>query len=80
VHERKLMEDIVGAVEQAAAGARPVRLKVRLGELSHFSPQHFVEHLGDTPLAGVEVEFGETIPRTDPRAQSVLIESVTVAD
>jgi len=79
VHERRVMEDIVGAVETAAAGARPVRLRVRLGELSHFSPEHFVEHLGDTSLAGVEVEFGEPIPRTDPRAQTVLLESVIVA-
>ena len=55
-----------------------MRLRVRLGELSHFSEAHFVEHLGDTKLAGVEVEFGEPIPRSDPRAQSVLLESVSV--
>jgi len=78
VHERKLMDDLVGAVAAAAGDARPVRLRVRLGSLSHFTQEHFVEHLQDTPLAGVEVVFGEPIPATDPRAQSVLLESVAV--
>ncbi len=78
MHERKVMDDLVRAVGLAADGARPVRLKVRLGALSHFSEQHFVEHLQDTELAGVEVDFGEPIPPTDPRAQSVLLESVSV--
>ena len=72
------MEDLVGAVETIADGARPVRLKVRLGSLSHFTPEHFVEHLQDTPLAGVEVDFGDPLPPTDPRAQSVLLESISV--
>jgi len=79
VHERRVMEDLVRAAEAAAGGVRPVRLRVRLGELSHFSELHFVEHLADTSLAGVEVEFGPPIPRSDPRAQSVLLESVSVA-
>jgi hypothetical protein len=72
------MDDLSRAVETIADGARPVRLKVRLGSLSHFTPEHFVEHLQDTPLAGVEVEFGEPLPPTDPRAQSVLLESISV--
>lgn len=80
MHERKLMEDLVEKVTAVSGGSRPVRLKVRLGELSHFTPEHFVEHLQDTSLAGVEVEFGEPIPATDPRAQSVLLESVSVED
>ena len=78
MHERKLIEDIVGAAAAAAGDARPIRLRVRLGALSHLTPSHFVEHLGDTPLAGVEVEFGPPIPPDDPRAQSVLLESVRV--
>lgn len=78
MHERRLMEDLVRAVETLADGARPVRLRVRLGALSHFTPEHFVEHLRDTPLAGVAVDFGEPLPPTDPRAQSVLLESVSV--
>jgi hydrogenase nickel incorporation protein HypA/HybF len=80
VHERKLIEDIVAAVELASAGERPVRMRVRLGELSHFTPEHFVEHLEDTSLKGVEVDFGPAIPATDPRSQSVLVESVSVAE
>jgi hydrogenase nickel incorporation protein HypA/HybF len=78
VHERRVMEDLVGAVERIAGGSRPVGLRVRLGELSHFTPEHFVEHLQDTPLAGVEVEFGDPLPPTDPRSQSVLLESIRV--
>ncbi|HEY6016615.1 MAG TPA: hypothetical protein VIU16_07510 [Gaiellaceae bacterium] len=78
MHERRVMEDLVGAVERIADGSRPVGLRVRLGALSHFTPEHFVEHLQDTPLAGVEVEFGDPLPPTDPRSQSVLLESVRV--
>ena len=78
MHERRVMDDLARAVATIADGARPVRLKVRLGSLSHFTPEHFVEHLQDTPLAGVEVEFGDPLPPTDPRAQSVLLESISV--
>lgn len=78
MHERHVIDDLVGAVEAIAGGSRPVRLRVRLGALSHFSEEHFVEHLGDTSLAGVAVEFGDPIPPADPRSQSVLLESVSI--
>lgn len=78
MHERHVMQEIVTAVEAITDGARPLRLRVRLGELSHFTEQHFVQHLEDTRLAGVVVDFGEPIPATDPRSQSVLLESVSI--
>jgi hydrogenase nickel incorporation protein HypA/HybF len=78
LHERHLIEDLVRAVDAAAAGGRPVRIRVRLGALSHLTPEHFREHLADTPLAGVAVDFGPVLDPRDPRAQSVLLESVTL--
>jgi hypothetical protein len=55
-----------------------VRIRVRLGALSHLTPEHLRAHLADTPLAGVAVDFGPALDPTDPRAQSVLLESVTL--
>ena len=80
MHERRLIEELVGAVEAAAAGARPARIRVRLGALSHLTPEHLVEHLADTPLAGIDVDVGPPLVATDARAQSLLLESVTVLD
>ena len=79
MHESALIADLVAAVDAACGDARPVRLRVRLGELSHLTPPHFEEHLGDTSLAGVAVEYGPPLPAADPRSQTLLLESVTVA-
>jgi hydrogenase nickel incorporation protein HypA/HybF len=85
VHEQALMNDLIGKVEataQAEGGARVTRIRVRLGALSHFTPDHFREHFEDASHgtvadgAAVEAELG-TDP-TEPEAQGVVLESIDV--
>ena len=51
MHERKLMDDLMGKIDSEArdAGAtRVTAVRVRLGALSHFTEAHFREHFEDT--------------------------------
>jgi hydrogenase nickel incorporation protein HypA/HybF len=77
------MNDLVRRIEAAAAGeggARVVRIRVRLGALSHFTPEHFREHFETasrgTLAEGAEVEAELRTDPTEPEAQGVLLESV----
>jgi hydrogenase nickel incorporation protein HypA/HybF len=86
VHEKALMDDLVRkleAVSQAEGGGRIVKVRVRLGALSHFTPEHFNEHFVDatrgTPADGAEVEAEVGTDPTEPAAQGVVLESVDVA-
>jgi len=85
MHERALMNDVVREVEAVArhAGAvRVTRISVRLGALSHFTPEHFREHWDDasrTTLAeGADVDAYLDEDTASPRATGVVLESVEV--
>jgi hydrogenase nickel incorporation protein HypA/HybF len=87
MHEKKLMDDLMAkivAVSDAEGGARVTRVVVRLGALSHFTPEHFREHFDDasrgTCAEGAAVEAVLDDDVSDPRAQGVVLESVVVAD
>ena len=86
MHEKALMDDLMAKILGVAAaqgGARVTQVKVWLGALSHFTPEHFREHFDDaargTAAEGAEVvaTIGDDIG--DPRAQGVVLESVSVA-
>jgi hydrogenase nickel incorporation protein HypA/HybF len=85
VHEKHLTEDLVRRVEQMATaegGGRVTRIDVRLGALSHFTPDHFREHFEDAAagtLAEGAIVHAELA--TDPTAldaQGVLLQSIDV--
>lgn len=85
MHERALMEDLVREVLAVAAaeGAPSVtRIRVRLGALSHFTPEHFVEHWADatrgTPAEGADVDATLDADLTSEAAQGVVLEAVEV--
>jgi hydrogenase nickel incorporation protein HypA/HybF len=85
VHERALMDDLVGkvlAVAEAEGAASVTRIRVRLGRLSHFTPEHFVEHWGDashgTIAAGAVVEAQMDDDLVGEAAQGVVLETVEV--
>lgn len=85
MHERALMADVVRKVEAVAAGegaGRVVRLQVRLGALSHFTPEHFREHFADvsrgTIAEGAEIDATIDDDVSSERAQDVILESVEV--
>ena len=85
MHERALMDDLVRkvvAVAEAEGASSVARIRVRLGALSHFTPEHFVEHWVDasrgTPAEGAAVDATlDDDPRAET-AQGVVLESVQV--
>ena len=85
MHERALMDDLVRKVldvADAEHAAFVVRIRVRLGALSHFTPEHFREHWLDaargTPAEGAEVEAAVDSDLTGDAAQGVVLESIEV--
>ena len=85
MHERALMADVMRKVESVAAregAGRVVRLEVRLGALSHFTPEHFREHFADvsrgTIAEGAVVDAVVDDDVEDENAQDVILESVEV--
>lgn len=85
MHEQALMRDVMAKIEGVALadGARRVtRVRVRLGALSHFTPEHFREHFDDasrgTLAEGAEVDAVLLDDLADPNAAAVLLESVEV--
>lgn len=86
MHERALMDDVVRKVLSVAEvehADRIVRIRVRLGVFSHFTPEHFREHWVDASR-GTLAEGSEVDAEVDPgldgeAAQGVVLESVEVA-
>ena len=85
MHEHAIMNDLLRRIDEVARseGARRVtRLNVRLGALSHMTPEHFLEHFEDAARgtvaegAQVNVEQGADIYARD--ALDVLLESIDV--
>ncbi len=85
MHERALMTDLMREIEAVAAAdgaTRVTRVSVRLGALSHFTPEHFREHFVDvsqgTLAEGADVEAVLAEDLGDPRAAGVVLESIEV--
>jgi len=85
MHEQALMKDVMREIEEVALfgrATRVTRITVRLGSLSHFTPEHFRAHFADTSRgtiaedAAVDATVDEDI--TDPRARDVVVESVEI--
>ncbi len=83
MHERAVMQQLVRRVvevaeEQNADAVTAVR--VRLGALSHFTPQHFREHFVDaargTPAEGAAVDAVLSTDPTAAHADGVVLENV----
>ena len=85
MHERALMQDLVAEIERLGRSERArriTRVDVRLGALSHFTPEHFREHFVDASLgtlsegAAVHAELDRDVHGA--RATDVVLESVEV--
>ena len=83
MHEQAVMRDLVGRIVDVAAAERAsavTRIQVRLGALSHFTPEHFREHFEDasrgTSAEGAAVEALHSDDATAADAASVVLESV----
>lgn len=86
MHEKALMDDLMAKILQVAdaeGGGRVKRIRVHLGALSHFTPEHFVEHWVDasrgTIAEGAEVEATMDADLAGEAAQGVVLESVEVS-
>jgi hydrogenase nickel incorporation protein HypA/HybF len=87
VHEQALMTDLMRKIDgeaTAAGAARVTRIRVRLGALSHFTPEHFKEHFDDaargTRAEGAAVETELRTDPTEPQAQGVVLESIDIEE
>lgn len=85
MHERALMDDLVRkvlAVADAEHATTVVRIRVRLGALSHFTPEHFRDHWvdasHDTVAEGAEADVIVDSELAGESAQGVVLESVEV--
>jgi hydrogenase nickel incorporation protein HypA/HybF len=79
------MNDLMRKIEAEATtsgGGRVTRIRVRLGALSHFTPEHFREHFEDasrgTLAEGAVVETEVRTDPTEPDAQGVVLKSIDV--
>lgn len=86
MHERALMDDLVRkvlAVAEAEDASSVTRIRVRLGALSHFTPEHFVEHWVDasrgTLAEGAAVDAAMDESLDGEAAQGVVLEAVEVS-
>ena len=85
MHERALMDDLMRKVVEVAGennAVRVTRVTVRLGALSHFTPEHFREHFVDASR-GTVAEGAEVVAVIDDDIHSadaagVVLESVEV--
>jgi len=85
MHEFSLIHDLMKKIESIArehGGRRIISVKVRLGALSHISPEHFREHFiqaaTGTVAVGARLEIEQHKDEADHRAQDILLESVEV--
>ena len=85
MHEASLMKNLMRKVEDLAreyGAGRITRIGVKLGALSHFSPDHFREHFEHASRgtvaerASLDIELLTDI--SDPRAQDVLIDTADI--
>jgi hydrogenase nickel incorporation protein HypA/HybF len=87
MHEMTLMNDLVGRIEALARERGALRVsavRVRLGALSHISPEHFREHFDarcrGTVAEGARLVVDRGVDPRDPRAQDVVLDSVDVEE
>ena len=79
------MLDLMRELERVATheqASRVTAIAVELGALSHFTPEHFLEHFVDasagTVAAGARVDAHQATDPRDPRAQGVVLLSVEI--
>jgi len=87
MHEHSLIINLVKKVESIARDNKVHKvksIKIKLGALSHTSPEHFREHF--EPLAigtladGAELDFIVSEDMDDPYAQDIIIDSIEVEE
>lgn len=87
MHEFSLIKDLIHKIitiarEQDASKVHGVT--VRIGALSHISPEHFQEHFvhasHGTVAEGAQLTIKVMPDITDPQSQEVMLENIEVVD
>ncbi len=85
MHEFSLMNSLMNRIYDIAAenkASKVIGLKVRLGALSHMSPDHFREHFEEAAKGGLAenaaLEIEVDSDEASDTAQDILLESVDV--
>lgn len=85
MHEASLISDLIEKIEKAVkaeGGGRVSQVRVRLGALSHISPEHFQEHFQQgakgtvAENAGLQIQVSSDLK--DPQAQDIVLDSVDI--
>lgn len=76
-----LFKKVDGLVKEQNAD-RATEVTVRLGALSHISPEHFREHFEQaapgTVAEGAQLNVLTSTDASDPNAQEILLESIEI--
>lgn len=85
MHERALLRDVLRKIEEVAragGATRVTRVSVRLGALSHLTPEHFEEHFDDasrgTIAEGAVVDALLDGDLADAHAGHIVLDSVEI--
>ena len=87
MHEHSLIANLIKQIEEIAMknnAKKVVGVKVKLGALSHISPDHFRGHFenetGGTIAEGAKLEVETSDDVYDPRAQDVILDSIDIGE
>jgi hydrogenase nickel incorporation protein HypA/HybF len=87
MHEFSLIKDLIRKIISIAheqRASKVVAVTVKLGALSHISPDHFREHFNHATRGTVAEEARLNInivnDMNDPRSQEVLLENIEVVE
>lgn len=87
MHEHSLMDNLMNKILSLAKkerAAQITKVSVKLGALSHMSPEHFREHFiisaKGTIAEQALLETEESRDLNDPYAQTILLKSIDVAN
>lgn len=86
MHEHSLINNLMNkilALAEKECATKVTRVSVKLGALSHMSPEHFKEHFTisakGTIAENADIETEESQDLSDPNAQTILLKSIDVA-
>ena len=87
MHELSLIKDLIRKITTIAReqhASKVLSVTVKLGALSHISPEHFREHFihasQGTISEGAQLNIEDQTDITNPQSQEVLIKNIEVVD
>lgn len=87
MHEHSLMNNLMNKIlilAEKERAAKVTKVSVKLGALSHMSPEHFKEHFNissrGTIAENAIIDAEEADDIHDPNAQTILLKSIDVAN